>query len=114
MIKNSSVTIYHKIFNTTIRVEEWVRYNYTNAWFFGGKSATVSEGYNPNNGVEVRIPLTESINTDNFAIGDIIVKGTLSTDIFTQQDLPAYDIYNITSIKVNGFGSQPHIHLSGK
>jgi len=113
MIKNNSVTIYHKTFNKNTRLEEWTRYNYKNVWFFGGESATVREGYNPNNRVEIRIPLTESINIDNFAIGDIICEGTLNTDIETQQDLSGL-IYNITSINVNKFGTQPHIHLSGK
>ena len=56
----------------------------------------------------------ESIDRNNFSIGDIIVKGTLATDIQTQQDLRNYDIYNITSIKVNDFGGSPHIHLGGK
>lgn len=113
MISNSNVTIYHKTFNKTSRLEEWTRYNYSNIWFFGGKSATVNKGYDPNNRVEIRIPLTESIDTSNFSIGDIIVKGTLDIDINTQQDLKSYDVYNITSIKINGFGRSPHLHIGG-
>lgn len=114
MISNSDVTIYHKTFNPLSRLEGWTRHNYSNIWFFGGKGASVYKGYDNANNVEIRIPLTESIDVSNFSIGDIIVKGTLATDINTQQDLKNYDIYNITSIKVNDFGNSPHIHLGGK
>jgi len=114
MITNNSVTIYHKTFDKQTRLEKWTRFNYKNVWFFGGKSAIVNDGYDPNNKVEVRIPLSESINIDNFSIGDIIVESTLSTDIETQQDLKNYQVYNITNINVNDFGTQPHIHLGGK
>ena len=40
-------------------------------------------------------------------------QGTLETNIETQDDLSSYQIYNITSIKNNTFGT-PHIHLGGK
>lgn len=111
MISNSDVTIYHKIFNKATRLEEWTRFNYKNVWFFGGKGAYVNKGYDNANDVEIRLPITES---ENFSIGDIIVKGTLTTDIHTQQDLKNYQTYNITSIKVNDFGTRPHIHIGGK
>ena len=54
------------------------------------------------------------VSSGNIAIGDIIVQGTITTDIDTQQDLSSYDIYNITSINNNNFGNNPHIHLGGK
>jgi len=113
MKTNNSLTIYHKTFDKTTRLEKWTRYNYPNVWFFGNESATISEGYNSKNRVEIRIPLNESIKKDNFAKGDIIVKGTLETDINTQQDLSGL-IYNITSISWNDFGEEPHIHIGGR
>ena len=113
MISNADITIYHKTYDKTTRLEKWSRFNYRNVWFFGGEGATVSEGYDPNNRVEVRIPLYESINVDNFSIGDIIVESTLTADITSQQDLSNYQVYNITNININKFGTQPHIHLRG-
>ena len=116
MLVNSSLTIYHCGINTTTRTEEWTRYNYSHVWFFGGKGAGINKGYNDANDVEVRIPYDQNngLNINNFAIGDIIVQGTLDTNIETQQDLEEYQVYNITSINNNNFGNNQHIHLGGK
>ena len=116
MITNSSLTVYHKEFDKLNRVETWKRYNYDNVWFFGGKGAGINKGYDNANDVQVRIPYNQNsgLNIDNFAIGDIIVQGTLETNIETQDDLSGYQIYNITSINNNNFGNNQHIHLGGK
>ena len=117
MIINSSLTIYHMSgLDTATHFEKWTRYNYANVWFFGGKGAGINKGYDNANDVEIRIPYDSnaSLSANNFAIGDIIVQGTLSTDIITQDDLKGSLIYNITSIKDNNFGNNKHIHLGGK
>ena len=116
MITNSSLTIYHKGFNENTKLETWTRYNYSNVWFFGGKGASINKGYDNANDVEIRLPYSKNADLDisNFAIGDIIVQGTLTNDIQRQQDLKNYLIYNITSINDNNFGDNPHIHLGGK
>ena len=116
MITNSSLTVYHKGFDKENKVEKWTRFNYNKVWFFGGKGASVNKGYDNANDVEVRIPYdqNEGLDIKDFAIGDIIVQGTLTTDINTQQDLKDYLIYNITSIKDNNFGNNQHIHIGGK
>ena len=115
MICNSKVTIYHKELDTTTRLEKWTRYNYDNAWFFGGKGAGINKGYDNANDVQVRIPYdANSVDINNLAIGDIIVEGKLTTNITTQQDLSDYLVYNITSINDNKFGNNPHIHLGGR
>lgn len=116
MITNSSLTIYHMSgLDVSTHFETWTRYNYENVWFFGGKGASINKGYDNANDVEIRIPYDKNTSLDikNFAIGDIIVQGTLETNITTQDDLSSYQIYNITSIKNNTFGT-PHIHLGGK
>ena len=115
MISNSNLTIYHKSIDVN-RLEKWTRFNYNNIWFFGGeRTGSINKGYDDNaDSVEIRIPLTESIDIDNFAIGDIIVQGSLTANINTQQDLDGYKVYNITGIKNNNFGNSPHIHLSGR
>ena len=115
MITNASLTHYHKTLDEATRLEKWIRYNYENVWWFGGKGSSINKGYENANDVNVRIPYDKNdIDINNLAIGDIIVKGTLNTDITTQQDLKKYEVYNITSINDNNFGVNPHIHLGGK
>ena len=115
MIINASLTHYHKTLDEATRLEKWIRYNYENVWWFGGKGSSINKGYENANDVNVRIPYDKNdIDISNLAIGDIVVKGTLDTDITTQQDLKKYEVYNITSINDNNFGINPHIHLGGK
>lgn len=116
MLTNTSVTIYHRNgLDPITRREIWDRHNYDNVWFFGGKGAGINKGYDNANDVEVRLPYSKNnLNINDFAIGDIIVKGTLTTNIETQQDLANYQIYNITSITNNNFGNNQHIHIGGK
>ena len=115
MITNSNITVYHQDgIDATTRLEKWTRYNYSNVWFFGGKGASINKGYDNANDVDIRIPYNSNISIGNFAIGDIVVQGTLTTDITRQQDLSSYQIYNITSINDNNFGNNPHIHLGGR
>ena len=114
MVTNSSLTIYHKEYDETSRLEVWERTNYSNAWFFGSINAGLNEGYQNSNNVDIRIPLVEKIDLDKIKIGDILVKGKETSNITTQQDLIGKEVYNITSIKVNNFGNTPHIHLQGK
>ena len=115
MITNSSVTIYHQDgLDVATHFEKWQRFNYDDVWFFGGKGVSINKGYDNANDVEIRIPYNSNISIGNFSIGDIVVQGTLTTDITRQQDLSSYSIYNITSIKDNNFGNNPHIHIGGK
>ena len=114
MITNSSLTIYHKVLDEETRLEKWIRYNYSKVWFFGGKGASINKGYNNANDVDVRIPYNMDLDVNNFAIGDIIVKGDLHQEIATQQDIINCEVYNITSINDNNFGNNPHIHIGGK
>ena len=116
MKTNASLTHYHKTIDDDIRLEKWVRYNYDNVWFFGGKGSGINKGYENANDCDIRIwyEKNDNLNIANFSIGDIVIKGTLDTDITTQQDLKNYEVYNITSINDNNFGINPHIHLGGK
>lgn len=116
MICNSKVTIYHLSgLDLSTNLEKWTRFNYDNAWLFGGRGSGINQGYENANDVQVRLPYNmNELDINNFAIGDIIVKGELNIDIETQQDLIGYEIYNITSINDNNFGNNQHIHLGGK
>lgn len=115
MITNDELTLYHKDIDEISRLETWTRFNYSKIWWFGGKGASTNKGYENANDVQVRIPYKQNeVDISNIAIGDILVKGRVEEDIRTQQDLKGYELYNITSINNNTFGSEPHIHLSGK
>lgn len=115
MICNCKLTVYHMTLDTTTNLEKWTRYNYDYVWFFGGKGSGINKGYENANDVQIRIPYDKNnVSIDNFAIGDILVKGELNTNIETQQDLSGYETYNITSINDNNFGDNQHIHLGGK
>ena len=117
MLTNKKLTIYHQAgLDVATHFEKWQRFNYDNAWVFGGKGASINKGYDNANDVEIRLPYDSNDNLDvsNFAIGDIIVEGNLTDDIQTQDDLRDYLVYNITSIKNNNFGNNQHIHIGGK
>ena len=116
MLINSKLTIYHKGLDEETQFETWTRFNYDYVWFFGGKGAGLNKGYQDANDVEVRIPYdqNEGLDINDFAIGDIIVEGTLDLDIETYDDLKDYLTYNITSINNNKFGNNKHIHIGGK
>lgn len=115
MITNSSITIYHKVLDNQTRLEKWERFNYNDVWFFGGKGASINKGYENANDFSCRIPYgTNNIELGNLAIGDIVIQGTLNTNIDKQQDLANYQVYNIVTIIDNNFGNNPHIHIGGK
>ena len=116
MLTNSSLTVYHKYYDDTERLEKWKRFNYVNVWWFGGKGAGINKGYENANDVQIRIPydMNRNLNFEDFSIGDILVKGKIDKDIIVQQDLKQESIYNITSLNNNTFGNNPHIHIGGK
>lgn len=113
MLVNSSLTVYHKVSDN--HDYKWVRYNYDNIWWFGGKGSSLNKGYDNANDVQIRIPydLNPKLDYNNFGIGDILVKGTIKTDITSESDIES-EYYNITSLNNNTFGNNQHIHISGK
>lgn len=113
MLVNSSLTVYHKVSDN--HDYKWVRYNYDNIWWFGGKGSSLNKGYDNANDVQIRIPydLNPKLDYNNFGIGDILVKGTINNNITSESDIES-EYYNITSLNNNTFGNNKHIHISGK
>lgn len=113
MLVNSSLTVYHKVSDN--HDYKWVRYNYDNIWWFGGKGSSLNKGYENANDVQIRIPydLNPKLDYNNFGIGDLLVKETIKTDITSESDIES-EYYNITSLNNNTFGNNQHIHISGK
>ena len=113
MITNKTITYYQKTLNTTTHLEEWTKTIFEDVWVFGGKGTSINKGYENANDVEVRIPIDLVQDTTMFKIGDIIAIGEQS-DISKQSDLNGKEFYNVTSININDFGNNQHIHLGGK
>lgn len=113
MITNNKITYYHKALNDDTKLEEWVRYVFTNVWVFSGKGSNINTGYENANNINVRIPIQYVKNTNIFHIGDIIAIGK-QDNIEKQSDLEGKQFYNVTSINVNNFGNNPHVHLGGQ
>jgi len=113
MITNKKITYYHKILNNTTHLEEWSRVLFEDVWVFGGKGSNINKGYENANDVNVRIPMEIVQDTTIFKIGDIIAIGQ-HDDISKQSDLKDVEYYNVTSININDFGNNPHIHLGGR
>lgn len=116
MITNSEMTLYHKEFDETKRLEKWTRHNYGKVWWFGGKGANTQKGYENANDVQIRIPYksNENLNIADFSIGDIVCKGNIEKTITNQSELNEVEFYNITAINDNTFGNEQHIHIGGK
>lgn len=113
MLNNCSIlTYYHKTLDNN-RLEKWNRYQFNDVWEFGAIGSKIYNGYTKSDKIDVRIPLSKVKDKKIFALGDIICIDD-SEDISTQSDLDGKEFYNVTSIKVNDFGSMPHIHLGGQ
>lgn len=110
MITNASITLYHKVKG---RIQTFERYNFANVWCFGGHGTALNKGLTDMNDLSVRIPYAQNdIDTSKISLGDLIVIGTLETDITAESDLTDY--YILTSINDNQFGDTPHLHLGAK
>ena len=117
MTTNSSITLYHKRFNSKTRLDEWDRYPIENVMWQGGKGASINKGYDKANDIKVLIPYDKNEGLENvpFSIGDIIVKGNNEDKIAKQSDLKV-DNYNVTTLINNDYGSDDlkHIYLGAK
>lgn len=112
MITNKAITYYHKTLDNN-KLEQWTKTVFDNVWVFGGKGSSINKGYDNANDVNIRIPMELVKNTDLFKIGDIVAIG-IQGNITKQSDLKGIEFYNITSININDFGNNPHVHLGGK
>lgn len=67
------------------------------------------------NNIQVKKLSKEEVLTikEIFSIGDIIAIGH-QDDIQKQSDLQGKEFYNVTTVNINNFGNNPHIHLGGK
>lgn len=117
METNSSMTLYHKVYNSKTRLDNWERYPIENVMWQGGKGASINKGYEKANDINVWIPYDTNKELEKvpFSIGDILVKGFISNTIAKQSDLNIEN-YNITTIINNNYGSDNmhHIQIGAK
>lgn len=112
MISNGDITYYHKGLDQN-KLETWTRFIFEDVWSFGGKGSSINRGYENANDINVRIPIEKAKDRSIFKRGDIMAKGKQG-NITKQSDLNGVEFYNVTSININDFGSEPHVHLGGK
>lgn len=117
MKTNAGLTIYHKRFNKTTKLDEWDRYELSEVMWQGGKGASVNKGYDKANDISIWIPYdkNEELGAIPISIGDIVVKGIIENQISKQSDLNVEN-YNITTIINNDYGSynMQHIYIGAK
>ena len=111
MITNTDITYYHKILDNN-KLPVWEKHIFKGVWLFGTKTSIQNNGNTETKIVNVRIPMDKVEDVTIFSIGDIVANG-IQPDIETQSELKNVEFYNITSININKFGSNPHIHLGG-
>ena len=112
MITNGSITYFHKTLDEN-KLPVWNRYVFENVWHFEGKGSSINKGYENANDVNIRIPMEYVKDKSIFVIGDIISIG-INPPISKQTDLLYTEFYNVTSITINEYGNNPHVHLGGK
>lgn len=114
---NTSMTLYHKVFDKTSRLDKWERYIIENVMWQGGKGASINKGYEKANDISIFIPynINDNLADIPISIGDIVVKGIVENDITKQSDLNI-DNYNITTLINNDYGSpnMKHIQIGAK
>ena len=133
MITNKTITYYKKELDEN-KLPVWIPIVFDKVWIFGGKGSSINKGYENANDVDVRIPMEYIDDVSIFKIGDLIAIGTPEFDLYPdnalrikqdlilaiqdniikQSQLNGYYFYNITSININDFGNNPHVHLGGK
>lgn len=112
MKTNTSMTLYHKVYNSKKHLDEWIKYTIENVMWQGGKGASINKGYEKANDINVFIPYNSNMELEKvpFSIGDIIIKGNMEDEITKQNDLKV-DNYNITTLIKNDYVSDDMNHI---
>lgn len=115
MKTNSSMTVYHKYYDKTNKIDKWKRQVINKVMWQGGKGASLNKGYDKANDITVYIPFENDLTGIELDIGDIIVKGTLTQEITKQSELTVEN-FNLTSKKINDYCSSnmKHIQIGAK
>jgi len=113
MITNKAITYYHKTFDNENKVEVWEKYIFKHTWVYNSKNANINAGYEKSNSLSARIEMKWIKDKSLFNIGDIVAIGE-HDDIDRQSDLEGINYFNVTSVVINDYGNNPHVHLGGQ
>lgn len=112
MITNTEISYYSKALNAIDKIEIWRKTHFPKVWKFNRNGSIPNTGITESNQVDIRIPLEDVEDVTIFHIGDLVAVN-FNADIETQQDLNGIEHYVITSVTINNFGNNPHVHLVG-
>ena len=113
LVADTDITIYHKSYDASKRLDIWHPNHYTGSWY-GRQEATVGDkGLNTADSYTVRIPTQDVISA---SIGDIVVKGIAKDPITGPSQLKQYISFVITAGYDNRRGAPAlhHWRLEGK
>ena len=110
MITNTDLTIYHREYDPKMRVDVWMRFYVSEAWWFTAEKATLTtDGLMQADNTTIRIPdISVTVMKD-----DYVVKGACSIEMQTAKDLNGTDHGKVISANYNRFGNNPHIKVVG-
>lgn len=108
MLTNADITIYHKSYDPTTRLDKWEPTQYQGVNWYGEQAATVgSNGLNAADTYVVRIPTDNMVEATK---GDIVVKGLVSNAITGPAQLvKKYECFTVLAVRDNRRGS-PNMH----
>ncbi len=133
MKTNTSMTIYNKYFNSTIRGDSWQRHVISDVFWDSKRGASYFKGLTRSDIGAIYIPfwlndMRDFVDPIEFATsrtgkwtiqnGDIIVKGIVTDEITKQSELETKysDVLTISNYTINDFGSSnmQHILIAGE
>ena len=115
MFINASATLYHRQYDSTSRMDTWIKTHLHEIYIETTNAANLTrEGWSDNCNMFACIPDTRVDISEQ----DILVNGIVENDIsssFTIADLHrSFEAYTVISVDVYGFGGNPHIEVRGK
>lgn len=110
MLTNTDITIYHREYDSKLRMDQWKRIYVPKAWWHKDeKSSVTTDGLKQADVITIRIPDT----TIEVAKDDYIARGNCPVKMQTIKDLSGREFAKVTSVNRNLFGGNPHIKVVG-
>lgn len=117
MVTNANATIYHKVYNSETRLDEWHRQYIKGVNWFEKRAVSVGEnGLNSADELIVRIPIASFDGELDCAPGDYILRGIFSDNVKGASDLIKLGAHLVTAVRDNRIGSPfvQHWKIEGK
>lgn len=111
--RNADITLYHRTYDPTQRKDIWIRNQYTNVSWYGGRAVTTgATGDTAADRYTVRIYDSGLVEA---APGDIIVRGLVAEEITSAAQLTQKhaESWRVTTVRDNRRGGLPHWRIEG-